>query len=280
MMRMERISSHATFFTVGRCLNRTLLCVVEGSSISSTVKVLEPINQNTRRKSTFERLLHGGNDSFKVYKEFYLPTEIFSVHFLKTKLCMACTTGFEVVDIETLNTQLVLNPADASLNFVQSANLRVGEFAEFAFYVDKNGCRSRSVTIYWEGFPTAFALHYPYVMAFDPTFVEIRHVEDGTPVQVIQGKDIRCLFAENQPSTTNSSSTRSTCFRDPRAKFNDRRSQDSRVTSDHTPYTARPEILPDRPWRSKIILLSDNQVVEIERTGLLPRAPVASTPGT
>ena len=48
------------------------------------------------------------------------------------------------------------------------------------------------------------ALHYPYVLAFESTFVEIRHVETGNMVQIIQGNNLRCLFADTPPSTTNS----------------------------------------------------------------------------
>jgi hypothetical protein len=113
--------------------------------------------------------------------------EIHSVHFLKTKLCVASTKGFEIVDLETLGTQALLDPADASLDFVQRRDdvrplsiyridvefllCYTGEFgamceskrklmcalAEFAFYVDRSGLRSkRDVTMYWEGNPTAF----------------------------------------------------------------------------------------------------------------------------
>ncbi|KAG9073620.1 RHO1 GDP-GTP exchange protein 2 [Ceratobasidium sp. UAMH 11750] len=220
MKRMKRISSHTSFFKAGHCLGRTLVCVVKASSLSSTIKTLEPIDQNVRGKNkpTFKKLLQGGNDTLKVFKEFYIPTESHSIHFLKTKLCVACTKGFEIVDLETLDTQVLLDPADASLDFVQRREdarplsiYRIdGEFllcyTEFAFYVNKSGWRSkRDVTIYWEGTPTAFALHYPYVMAFDPTFIEIRHVEDGALVQVIRGNNLRCLFADTQPSVTNSS---------------------------------------------------------------------------
>lgn len=39
------------------------------------------------------------------------------------------------------------------------------------------------------------ALHYPFVLAFEPNFVEIRHVETGRLVQVIQSHNLRALFA-------------------------------------------------------------------------------------
>ncbi|CAE6431848.1 unnamed protein product [Rhizoctonia solani] len=222
LKRMKRIASHTSFFKAGYCLGRTLVCVVKASSLSSTIKVLEPIEQSVRGKSkpTFKKLLQGGNDTLKVFKEFYIPNESLSIHFLKTKLCVACTTGFEIVDLETLDTQALLDPVDVSLDFVQRRDdvrplsiYRIdGEFllcyTEFAFFVNKSGWRSKKdVIIHWEGTPTAFALHYPYVMAFDPTFIEIRHVEDGSLVQVVRGSNLRLLFADTQPSVMNSMSS-------------------------------------------------------------------------
>ena len=48
-----------------------------------------------------------------------------SIHFLKTKLCVGCTKGFEIVDLESLDTQGLLDPADTSLEFVRKReNLR------------------------------------------------------------------------------------------------------------------------------------------------------------
>lgn len=137
-----------------------------------------------------------------LFQEFYIPTESSSVHFLKSKLCVGCTKGFEIVDLETLDTQGLLDPADSSLDFVQKretarpiAIYRIegefllcydGEFTlpclprrtlkpsfpEFAFYVNKNGWRAKSNwIIQWEGFPTSFgqsppcqALSFPHVL--------------------------------------------------------------------------------------------------------------------
>ncbi|KAF8749120.1 CNH protein [Rhizoctonia solani] len=70
---------------------------------------------------------------------------------------------------------------------------------EFAFYVYETGRRSKNNTIIrWEGAPTTFALQYPYIMAFDPMFVEIRHVKNGSLVQIIRGSNIRLLYADIQ----------------------------------------------------------------------------------
>jgi hypothetical protein len=48
----------------------------------------------------------------------------------------------------------------------------------------------------------AAALHYPYVLAFEPTFIEVRHVESGALMQIIPGNNIRCLFADSPPSAS------------------------------------------------------------------------------
>lgn len=65
---------------------------------------------------------------------------------------------------------------------------------EMAFYIDKKGRRLRpDWMIRWEGQPTAFAVSFPYIVAFDPTFIEVRHMDTGDLVQVIPGKNVRCL---------------------------------------------------------------------------------------
>ncbi|KAH7914608.1 CNH domain-containing protein [Hygrophoropsis aurantiaca] len=171
LKRAKRISSHTSFFKAGICLGKVLVCVVKSSPLSSTIKALEPIDQNIRGRSkpTFRKLLQGGNDTLKLFREFYIPVESSSIHFLKTRLCVGCSKGFEIVDLETLDTQGLLDPADASLDFVRKReNLRPmaiyridNEFLlcydDFAFYVNKNGWRSRQdFMVHWEGSPTGF----------------------------------------------------------------------------------------------------------------------------
>ena len=47
------------------------------------------------------------------------------------------------------------------------------------------------------------ALQYPYVVAFEPTFVEVHHVETGHLVQILPASGISCLFADTPPSRVN-----------------------------------------------------------------------------
>ena len=46
------------------------------------------------------------------------------------------------------------------------------------------------------------ALHEPYVIAVEPSFVEVRHIETGLMSQVIQGNNLRLLFADTPPSVS------------------------------------------------------------------------------
>lgn len=205
--RARKVSSHTSFFKAGVCLGRVLVCVVKSSVLSSTIKVFEPVDHKGigKKQPAFRKLLTAGND-LKVFKEFYIPTESSSIHFLKSKLCVGCAKGFEVVSLENLETQSLLDPADSSLDFFQRrenvkpvAIYRLnGEFLlcydEFAFFVNRNGWRARpNWVIHWEGICEATALHYPYILAFEPSFVEIYHVETGALVQIVPGNHIRLV---------------------------------------------------------------------------------------
>ncbi len=70
LKRAKRIASHISFFKAGVSLGKTLVCVIKTSPLSSTIKTLEPIDQNIRGRSkpTFRKLLQGGNDTLRVFK--------------------------------------------------------------------------------------------------------------------------------------------------------------------------------------------------------------------
>ena len=69
---------------------------------------------------TFRKLLQGGNDTLRIYKEFCNPVQSSSIHFLRAKLCVARSmNGFEIIDPDTLDMQRLLDPSDESLGFVR-----------------------------------------------------------------------------------------------------------------------------------------------------------------
>jgi len=277
LKRAKRISSHTSFFKAGFCLGRVLVCIVKSSQLSSTFKTLEPIDQNIRgrAKPTFKKLLQGGNDTLKLFREFYIPVESTSIHYLKTKMCVGCSRGFEIVDLESLDTQGLLDPDDESLDFVRKReNLRpmaiyriLNEFLlcydEFAFYVNKNGRRSRKdFMVHWEGMPTGFALHEPYVIAVEPSFVEVRHIESGLMSQVIQGSNLRLLFADTPPSVTHT-----TGYHHP-----------FQPAPPYHPYGVAPHYPdpyqrhPQGVGREEVLIVSDDRVFSLQPRGLVHRS--------
>lgn len=206
---------HASYFNAGTCDGKDLVCCVKSSSLSSTIKVYEPIDSSTqgKKKSGLAKRLAGGQDVLRPFKEFYIPMESNSIHFLKTKLCVAGTKGFEIISLETLETQSLLNNADTSLDPFIKRGLNTkpifikhkrSEFllcyAEFAFFVNKHGWRDRgSWQISWEGTPNAFALWgEDYILAFDPDFIEIRRYQTGGLISLEMNKNTRYLHCLNE----------------------------------------------------------------------------------
>ncbi|KAH8660770.1 CNH domain-containing protein [Tricladium varicosporioides] len=209
--RPKKIQSHCNFFRTGICLGRHLVCCVKSSALSTTIKVFEPNDAMSKgKKQKGFKMFNSGQDELKAFKEFYIPTESSSIHFLKSKLCVACARGFEVVSLETLETQSLLDQADTSLDFVaRKENVRPihierlnGEFllnySDFSFFVNRNGWRARpDWRIDWEGQPQSFALSYPWILAFEMNFIEIRNI-DTNAVHIVPHKNIRMLHTSTR----------------------------------------------------------------------------------
>lgn len=67
-------------------------------------------------------------------------------------------------------------------------------YQELSFFVNSQGWRKKdSNIIYWEGIPQHFCLYYPYILAFNSNFVEIRYVETGELIRCIIAEKIRLL---------------------------------------------------------------------------------------
>ncbi|EED17613.1 Rho guanyl nucleotide exchange factor (Rom2), putative [Talaromyces stipitatus ATCC 10500] len=211
--RPKKIQGHANFFKVGIGLGRHLVCSVKTSALSTTIKVFEPMENLARggRKPALGKMFRGGQEALKPFKEYYIPAESSSVHFLRKTLCVGCARGFEVVSLETTESQSLLDQADTSLDFVaRKENVKPihvermnGEFllnySDFSFFVNRNGWRARpDWLISWEGTPNAFALSYPYILAFEPNFIEIRHIETSELIHIMTGKNIRMLHSSTR----------------------------------------------------------------------------------
>lgn len=214
---MRKISNNVSFFKIGNVFDkstnteRTLVCFVKYNAMTSIIRALEPYNETLDKKKRKNHhhpfFIRNTADMLGGYKDLYIPGEATSIQYFKNVICVGSAKGFQMVDIGSAGVQSVLDPNDENHNFIkQRETLRpISMFRhsdgcillcynEIAFYIDKKGRRVRPEwTVYWEGNPTAFAFSYPYVIAFDNTFIEIRHIETGDLTQVIPGNNIRCL---------------------------------------------------------------------------------------
>ncbi|KAI9505803.1 CNH domain-containing protein [Coemansia spiralis] len=203
-VRIKPLHAHVSFFRFGQFQDLDILCSVRSTTLSNQtiIHVYKPVINQQKSRSLGRFLSLGaesGADSWKCIKECYIAAESTSLHFLRSRLCVGCSRGFEIVDLATMNTQSLLDPADTSLSFINKrdtthpiALFRVhdGEFLlcydVFAFYVNRNGQRARhNWMIHWVGMPTSFKFEYPYILAFDSQFIEVHHVETAAMVQVM-----------------------------------------------------------------------------------------------
>ncbi|KDQ19102.1 hypothetical protein BOTBODRAFT_103593 [Botryobasidium botryosum FD-172 SS1] len=210
------------FFSVGTLNGRTLIIYMKKKGLDSVFRVLEPvtgkITEKAKHPSAFGRFMSTSRSEwFRVYRDFFLPSEAFDLIFLKAKIAIMCTKGFEIMDLTDFKSSTIPqrdDPRQAALTKRCESSRPMGMFRsgenefllcydEFGLYVDRHGDPSRSSgTIEWEGTAERVAFHPPYVLIFDQRFVEIRHIDKGKLVQIIRGAEVRCIWDGRGASTT------------------------------------------------------------------------------
>jgi hypothetical protein len=69
LKKSKKVADGITFFKVGVCAERTLVCAVKSAPLSSTVKVYEPVGLGTnKRRGKLGKLFRGVQDLMKLYK--------------------------------------------------------------------------------------------------------------------------------------------------------------------------------------------------------------------
>ncbi|KAI0924365.1 hypothetical protein AcW2_005263 [Taiwanofungus camphoratus] len=204
------------FFSVGSLNGRTLVIYMKKKGLDSVFRVLEPvvgkINERAKAPQTFGSRLglrSQRSEWFRVYRDFFLPSESYDLIFLKAKIVILCTKGFEIMDLTDFKSVTIPQRDDPRLDKLAKrcescrpmGMFRTNQdefllcYDEFGLYVDRHGDPSRSMgTIEWEGTAEHVAWHPPYVLLFDTRFIEVRHVETGRLAQIITGNDMRCIW--------------------------------------------------------------------------------------
>ncbi|KAI8384448.1 uncharacterized protein BYT42DRAFT_529476 [Radiomyces spectabilis] len=217
----KKVQGQVPFFHVGTCLNRTLVCVPRTSPLKSTITTYEACHSETnRRQKMFSNWMRSSalNDlHLQRFKDVYVPSEAWALDLTPSKVLITSPRGIILVDMQTAKPQQLLNPRDRQLSFVtdrekEESNLSLRPtvkhihvfrtpsghhfvcYDEFAFYIDGKGNRVHpNFFIEWAGAPECFSFHFPYVIAFEPSLIEIRNIITGDLEQIIQGNHIRCI---------------------------------------------------------------------------------------
>ncbi|KAF1838445.1 hypothetical protein BDW02DRAFT_594696 [Decorospora gaudefroyi] len=194
------------FFATGVMKDRTLVFYKKRDGISSTFKVLEPVYQkSTEKKSRIWK--SGRTEFFRDYDEFYIPAECYTINLFHSSLAISTAKGFEVLTLDKkqpwsvpdLKQPHVATIASRLQNQDPLGMFRLSDqefllcYEECAVYINKNGDISRSVIMEFVGKAKSAAMYGPYVLLFDPDFVEIRNAQNGRLRQVIAGRDVKCL---------------------------------------------------------------------------------------
>ncbi|KAJ7065216.1 CNH domain-containing protein [Mycena amicta] len=224
----QKLNGNVQFFSVGTLLGRTLVVFMKRKNVDSIFHVVEPIIDkiNERPKAPAGIGSRFGfrqpkADWFRSYRDFFLPCESFDVMFLKARIAILCTKGFEIMDLLDFKSVTIPQREDprlASLAKRCESCRPMGMFRstdeefllcynEFGLYVNKHGDPSPSrptVTVEWEGTAERVAFHAPYILLFDSRFIEVRDVETGRLAQIIPGNDMRCLWDGRGQASNNS----------------------------------------------------------------------------
>jgi hypothetical protein len=193
------LMSHISFFKVGVCDDKLLVIGAKTGSQHS-ICILEPTNP-------FDKSNKNKNKKTEV-QEVHFSSDPISISFLKTKLCVGCAKGFEILSAQTGTKESILDEADPSLDFATQRETvtplaihRLGRdfllcYSEFVFLINRNGWRTNhDWGIFWEGNPQNVAIFFPYLLSFDESFIEIRDLHTTNLLRGLVGENIRFLHS-------------------------------------------------------------------------------------
>ncbi|WEJ97187.1 RHO1 GDP-GTP exchange protein 2 [Yamadazyma tenuis] len=192
------ILSHVSSFKTGICDGKLLVCCIKQGN-NHSINIFEPPNPFDKNKNR--------NKKYDI-REITFSSDPISISFLRTRLCIGCTKGFEILSMEDGKKEPILDEADPSLDFATQKEIvnplaihRLGKdfllsYSEFSFLINRNGWRTKhDWGIFWEGNPTNIALFYPYLLSFESNFIEIRDLKTTYLIRALIGENIRFLHS-------------------------------------------------------------------------------------
>ncbi|KIK57120.1 hypothetical protein GYMLUDRAFT_774554 [Collybiopsis luxurians FD-317 M1] len=198
------------FFRVGTLFRRKLIIFMMKKGPGSIFRVLEPTGGKIHEQANTPSRFLSRSPKFKwlkVYRDFFLASESYDLIFLKEKIAILCSKGFEIMDMNNFKSVTVPRRDDPRFSSFaeRSESCRpVGMFMlaqdefllcynGFGIYIDKHGHIAREI-IEWESDAQRAAVHAQYVLLFNSRFIEVRHLKTGRLAQIIPGSEIRCIW--------------------------------------------------------------------------------------
>ncbi|KAG8738594.1 hypothetical protein FRC10_006665 [Ceratobasidium sp. 414] len=229
----EQVSRHRNssvqFFRAGVCDGRMLVAYTTKSLLQMSLHVLEalsdPVSSPAVTRGLRSKLSLSAREahshSFKQFGEtLSLPRDATDIVMLNKRIVIACQSQVIIIDPKDpamkaypvpdfmVNPSAEYGSAEAiadlkercskskSLGMVLSRSKELMVvFADFGCYVTKYGAPARqSAFVRWETRATSVAFRWPHVLLFSTDYIEIRNVESGGLVQVVNGRDVRLLY--------------------------------------------------------------------------------------
>ncbi|SCZ90108.1 BZ3500_MvSof-1268-A1-R1_Chr1-3g01781 [Microbotryum saponariae] len=219
----QRLSGQkdVSFFRVGKIgteAPKTLIIYAKKGGVKESIfKALEPVNHSHKGGGggAGHKLFSFGSsktESFKSYKDFFIPALVSGLQFHRSKLALIGSRGVEIMDLEDMKTMTVpafpssrhdrslvslaerCEKAQALGMFRLQGDRFLLAYTDFAFHVTRHGLPIEGFTIEWESKPESVAFLSPYIFAFSPTIVEIRHALTGQLAQFITGSQVALIY--------------------------------------------------------------------------------------
>ncbi|KAJ9102459.1 hypothetical protein QFC21_002859 [Naganishia friedmannii] len=198
------------------------------SQLDSVFKCLEPVSgkdsdEGRNRRPFGNLMLNAKSDWFRVYKDFGISAEAYNVTFLRSRIILSCSKGFQIMDLAQSssaefpvfdNAKLKSDSNLAALRercnngarplgiFRATENEFLLCYDTFSFYATRQGYPCRDLRpIDFEGRPETAAFHPPYLLLFSASFIEIRHISDCRLIQIVNAKDVKCTWQCSDTTT-------------------------------------------------------------------------------
>ncbi|KAI9342643.1 CNH domain-containing protein [Obelidium mucronatum] len=194
----HKIASHVSFFKIGVCDDKVLICAVGDTGLRWQMKLLDPASKV--KKSFFST---SQSHEMHVYKDIFIPTPVTCIDFLKVRVVIGTCRGFEMVHMKLIGADgnsPLLDSTDQNLKFIRNREdlnplglFRLNDsqfllcFQDQGFAITKNGKLAvGSVGFYWRNLlPTQFAHFSPYILAVSRHAIDVFHDLNGDLVQSI-----------------------------------------------------------------------------------------------